>query len=47
MTGGVGTDTLTALEIDGVDILGGTVTWTTSNASTATAIRIRPPSRWS
>lgn len=38
VTGGVGTDTLTMLELNGVDILGATVTWTSSNANTATLI---------
>jgi hypothetical protein len=38
ITGGVGTDTMTMLEVNGVDILGATVTWTSSNANTASLI---------
>jgi hypothetical protein len=38
VTGGVGTSTLTALTVNGVSIIGGTITWTTSNENTAALI---------
>jgi len=38
VTGGTGSSTLTALTVNGVEILGSTITWTTSNTNTATLI---------
>lgn len=38
VTGGVSSDTLTHIRVNGVQILGGTITWATSNEATAAAI---------